>query len=221
MTPKRSCGLALRTTRAVLLDVDGVLLDSSQVEAHVWQVWSDRHGLDPDRVFAATHGRRLSEIIAAVADHLSADAEVCWLEAAFDACDIVCTPVPGAAELLHALPTDAWALVTSNRADLVRRHFIRERLPLPAVIIDGKSVPAGKPAPDGYLMAAAALDVPIEECAALEDSPAGVAAARAAGAMVVGVTSTHAPEDLAEADVVVADLTQARQVVVASLSVHR
>ena len=66
----------------------------------------------------------------------------------------------------------------------------------------------GKPAPDPYLRAAELLGVDPRQCLVLEDAPAGVSAARAAGATVLGVLSTHDAAQLAEADHLVATLDQ-------------
>jgi sugar-phosphatase len=55
----------------------------------------------------------------------------------------------------------------------------------------------GKPSPDVYLLAAAGLGVSPADCIVIEDAPAGIQAARAAGMDVVALTTTHRPEDLA------------------------
>jgi beta-phosphoglucomutase-like phosphatase (HAD superfamily) len=76
------------------------------------------------------------------------------------------------------------------------------------VTVTGDDVPAPKPAPDGYLAAARALGADPAACIALEDSPTGVAAARAAAMFVIGVPSFPRVE-LRQADLVVASLTDA------------
>jgi sugar-phosphatase len=68
----------------------------------------------------------------------------------------------------------------------------------------------GKPDPEGYRMAAAALRWSIARCLVIEDAPAGVDAGRAAGAHVLGLTTTHVEEDLHAADATVADLSACR-----------
>jgi sugar-phosphatase len=82
----------------------------------------------------------------------------------------------------------------------------------------GEDVPRGKPAPDPYLTGAARLGVPPTSCLAVEDSPHGIASAKAAGCTVIAVTTTHRAADLAAADahrdtlaaagVLIADLTR-------------
>ena len=79
---------------------------------------------------------------------------------------------------------------------------------MPDTLVTIDDVNAGKPAPDPYLTAAAALGVAADRCLVIEDAPAGITSARAAGAHVLAVTTTHAPHRLAEAHGVVASLTR-------------
>jgi len=65
----------------------------------------------------------------------------------------------------------------------------------------------GKPHPEPYLRAAEGLGIPPAGCVVIEDAPAGVAAARAAAMRVIAVTTTHAADDLVEADVIAAHLS--------------
>ncbi len=67
----------------------------------------------------------------------------------------------------------------------------------------------GKPAPDGFLKAASMLDVDASECVVVEDSTAGVAAARAAGMHIIGVDRLPScPQDLSGCDWLVHDLSE-------------
>jgi sugar-phosphatase len=82
----------------------------------------------------------------------------------------------------------------------------------------------GKPYPGPYLAGAAALGADPADCLVIEDAPAGIAAARAAGMTVWAVTTTHAPDELEEADRVLLDAVEhvGRAVEVALLGeVHR
>ena len=76
------------------------------------------------------------------------------------------------------------------------------------MLVSADDVRAGKPDPEGYRRAAALLGVPPERCLAVEDAPAGIAAARAAGARTVALASTHAPAELAGADLVIGALAE-------------
>jgi beta-phosphoglucomutase-like phosphatase (HAD superfamily) len=64
-------------------------------------------------------------------------------------------------------------------------------------VISGASFQRNKPAPDVFLAAAEAMGLPPAECVVLEDAPAGVQAARAAGMRVVGVTTTLSAAEMA------------------------
>jgi sugar-phosphatase len=81
-------------------------------------------------------------------------------------------------------------------------------LPVPPVLITADDVHFGKPHPEGFLLAAKALGVPPTSCVVVEDSPAGVAAGKAAGALVVALTTTHSADVLTAADIVVSDLSE-------------
>ena len=77
-----------------------------------------------------------------------------------------------------------------------------------AAIIAGEDVTRGKPAPDIFLKAAAAMGLAPEQCVVFEDAPAGVAAAKAAGMRVVGILSTHEAAALSGADRLAKDFTE-------------
>jgi sugar-phosphatase len=96
--------------------------------------------------------------------------------------------------------------VTSCSIALARARLAAAGLPEPAVMITAELVRAGKPDPEGYLLAAARLGALPADCVVLEDAPAGVRAGRAAGMRVVGVATSHPAAELEEADVVVATL---------------
>src|SRR5207244_3425106 len=100
--------------------------------------------------------------------------------------------LPGARDLLAALPAGRWAAVTSGGRDLMSARLRAAGLPEPDVLVAAEDVRDGKPDPGGYLLAARRLGVRADGCVVVEDSPAGVAAGRAAGARVVAVTTTHA-----------------------------
>ena len=95
--------------------------------------------------------------------------------------------VTGAAEVLGSLPHGRWAIVTSCGSRLARGLVREAGLPEPALLISADDVSRGKPAPDCYLLAAERLAVAPRECLVVEDSPQGLAAAKAAGMEVLNV----------------------------------
>ncbi|WP_433340186.1 HAD-IA family hydrolase [Streptomyces sp. CA-253872] len=196
--------------RAVLLDVDGVLLDSAAVHRRVWDAWAARNGLDPEAVWPLTFGRRPEDTVRAAAPGLDVMAERRVLDGMLAAEGDAVPPVPGAGRLLAALDAARvpWALVTSGDRATVPARFASAGLPLPRVRVYGEDVVRGKPAPDCYALAAARLDVPPPVCVAVEDAPAGVRAAREAGCHVIGLTTAYGPEALTAAHAHAASLAE-------------
>jgi mannitol-1-/sugar-/sorbitol-6-phosphatase len=189
--------------RGLLFDADGVLVDSDASVELSWSRWARERGLDPQAVVASVHGRRTADTVALLVDEVGRAEAL----AAIDRYEIEDVPgvsaVPGAAELLGSLPAGAWAVVTSGRRELMTARLAAAGLPLPEVLVCGEDVSAGKPDPAGYRAAAQALGRPAGECAVLEDSPAGIAAGRGAGATVIGVSERALDTDV---PVVVRDL---------------
>ena len=66
--------------RAILFDLDGVLVNSAECVERTWRAWAAKHGLELEKVMAMAHGRRTIETIKMVAPGLSADAEAASLE---------------------------------------------------------------------------------------------------------------------------------------------
>ncbi|MDI5961557.1 HAD-IA family hydrolase [Streptantibioticus silvisoli] len=180
----------LGTFQAVLLDMDGTLVDSDAVVSRVWRRWADRHGLDGDAVLKVVHGRQGHATMAALLpDRPAADnlAENVLMLAEETADMDGVTQVGGAAGFLASLTGRPHALVTSADAALSAARMAAAGLPLPAVRVTAESVSASKPDPEGFLKAAAELGFAPRDCVVFEDSEAGIAAGLAAGMRVVGV----------------------------------
>ena len=202
--------------RALLFDLDGVLADSTaSVETH-WRRWAAGHGFDGDAPMRVVHGRRALDTIREVAPGLDAERELAALVAAEAGDTTGVTAAPGAAALLARLPAGSWAVVTSGVRQVALARLRASGLPEPPLLVAADEIARGKPDPEGYLAAAARLGRVPDECVVVEDAPAGVAAARAAGMRCVGVTTTHAAGALAGADLVVASLAALRVEVGAS-----
>jgi mannitol-1-/sugar-/sorbitol-6-phosphatase len=198
------------TARALLLDMDGTLVNSDAAVERVWRRWADRHGLDGDEVLKVVHGRQGYASMALLLpgrpmeQNLAENARMLAEETA-DTEGVV--EVPGAAAFLASLAGVPHALVTSADVPLSTARMEAAGLALPTVRITAESVGASKPDPEGFLKGAAELGVAPEDCVVFEDSGAGVAAGRAAGMRVVGVgprAGLHRP------DAVVRDLRRVR-----------
>nr|WP_260408131.1 HAD family phosphatase [Planomonospora venezuelensis] len=117
----------------------------------------------------------------------------------------------GAAELVRSLDRAGFplGLVTGAiRAEAEAVLALLEIGDLFRGVVTAEDVSAGKPSPEPYLRGASRLGREPRECVVIEDSPSGVRSARAAGMACIAVTSTYGARDLAEADLVVARLTE-------------
>ncbi len=191
------------TCKALLLDLDGTLIDSAPRILRVWEGWSARNGIDFEAVVSIMHGRRSVDTIRLVAPWLAAETEVAALEAEEirDMHDVQI--YPGASRLMAALQRRPHAIVTSGSRLAVEARLKYVGLSLPPVLITADEVKSGKPAPDGYLLAARRLGMDPADCLVIEDSPVGIDAGKAASMRVIGVASTHSTEELGQADAVV------------------
>jgi len=192
---------------AILFDLDGVLVDSTGAVDREWRDWGRRKGVDGDAIMAIAHGVRTVEVIRSVAPHLNAEIEAAAIESheAGDQTGVVV--MPGALELVKSIPEGRWGVVTSGSRLLAANRLLYCGLPVPEVLVTSDDVTHGKPDPEPYLKGAAGLGVAAAECVVIEDAPAGIAAARAAGMRVIGLASTYKVEKLAQADAVAERLT--------------
>jgi len=181
---------------AVLFDLDGVLVDSAAYVEQQWRRWASARGLRPEPFLRVCHGRRALETIRMAAPHLDAEAEVQAFQPVEEAGAEAIGPLAGAGRLLAMLPAGGWAVVTSGVRKVATSRLRLAGLPVPPVLVCAEDVARGKPSPDAYLLAAEELGASPTDCLVIEDAPAGIQAARAAGMPVVGVTTTHRPDQL-------------------------
>jgi len=193
--------------RAILFDLDGVLVDSAECIEKTWREWAKRHHLDPDRVIALAHGRRAIETVRLIAPELRADAELAELAASEATTAEGIYEINGAREMLERLPASRWGVVTSAIRSVAEFRLRFTGLPLPTVMICADEITRGKPDPEGYLTAAARLGRSAADCVVIEDTPAGIESAHAAGMRVVAIATTYPLEHLTGADAVVERLT--------------
>ncbi|WP_414169345.1 HAD-IA family hydrolase [Streptoverticillium reticulum] len=198
------------TARALLLDMDGTIVNSDAVVERCWRRWAGEHGLDADEVMKVVHGRQGYATMAVLLPDRPMELNHAdnrrMLEAETADVDGV-VPVPGAPAFMASLAGLPHALVTSADSGLARARMGAADLPMPDVRVTAESVSASKPDPEGFLKGAAELGFAPADCVVFEDSEAGIAAGRAAGMRVVGV----GPRAAALApDVAVDDLTRVR-----------
>jgi sugar-phosphatase len=196
--------------KAVLFDMYGVLIYSGPAVERVWHAWATAHGFDPVGVVEQAHGRRSIETIRAVAPDLNAEEENIKVEQMEIDDKEGVTALPGAEELLGKLPAERFAIVTSATRPLAVARLGYAGLLLPAHMITADDVVNGKPSPEPYLKGAALLGFSAKDCLVFEDTPAGVAAARAAGMQVIALHTTYPASALQAADAIVASLAEVK-----------
>jgi mannitol-1-/sugar-/sorbitol-6-phosphatase len=186
---------------AIVFDLDGVLVDSTEVVERAWRRWAGEQGVPADDLLAIAHGRRAREVVHAFAPHLDAELEARRLDDWETEDSDGLTAIPGAHECVAAARRRRWAVVTSGGRELATARLRSVGLPIPEVLVTADDVALGKPHPEPYERVRQALAVPAAECLVVEDAPAGITAARRAGMTVLAVMTTHAAAALQDADV--------------------
>ena len=210
MTSTRLAAEAGPPTRvsAILFDLDGVLVDSLLVVERAWRRWAREHDLPAEDLLAVVHGRTAREVIGMFTPHLDAAEQALRVGGYETEHRGELTVLPGARECLSIARQGRWAVVTSGTRALATTRLEVVGLPAPEILITADDVTAGKPDPEPYRRAAAALGVTAAECAVVEDAPMGVLAAKRAGMTVLAVTTTHPAAALSQADLVLPGMTE-------------
>lgn len=201
---------------AVLLDMDGTLVDSDGAVERAWASWAVEYGVDPALALADPHGSPAS----ITAARLRPDLDEAGVEAAAarqlalqydDLSDVV--PTKGAGRLLETLARLAipWAVVTSADDRLAKARLTAAGI-APPLLFTFEDVAQGKPHPEGYLLAAKALGVDPADCLVVEDSEPGLAAGRAAGAMTASLRGLAADVRLTDLGQLADLLAESRRV---------
>ena len=191
-------------TRALLLDLDGTLADSLGVMKIVYRRFMESLGRTPsDAEFDRLNGPPIAECVRIIKDTHALRAPEAELLARYQALveEVYGTvpPSAGARELLAAAKARGWTtgVVTSNGEARARAWLAGAGLDGSIdLVVGGDTVRRGKPAPDPYLAALARAGVAANAALAVEDSPAGATAARAAGIPTLALL--HDPHNTAD-----------------------
>lgn len=204
-------------TWAALFDWDGVIVDSSRFHEESWELLAAEVGRSlPPGHFKRGYGMKneyiIPEILGWTRDpeqirRLSLRKEEIFRELA---CAKGIELLPGVREWIaeldrHEIPR---AIASSTHRENILCLLRHLNLGGFSVIVAAEEVTRGKPDPEVFIRAARRLGFSPQQCVVFEDTHAGIAAARAAGARVVAVSTTHPPDTLREADLVVDRLDQ-------------
>lgn len=197
---------------AILLDLDGTLIDADAAAVKYWTNWAQSVGVDPQAVLQARRSGRRRDVIAEFLPGLSeerlADEVARMRETALANVKHV-VALPGAKRLLAELPERRWAIVTSNDREVALARLRAAGLPEPDVLVAAEDVAKGKPDPEGYIAAARLLGVKPSEAVVVDDSVSGIEAANTAGMTAIAILgSDKAARDRQEVVASVEDLTE-------------
>lgn len=181
----------LRPVEALLVDMDGTLVNSDAAVERRWTAWALAHDVDPSAVIATCHGEATGATMRRFRPDLpeatiEADVQAHMRAETSDVEGVVAAV--GADEFLAAVSRLGlpWAVVTNADRALALARLGAAGVEPPS-LTTVEEVPAGKPDPTSYRLAADRLGVPIERCLVVEDSGSGVAAGLAAGAIVAAL----------------------------------
>jgi sugar-phosphatase len=180
---------------AVLFDMDGTLVDSTEAVTRTWARWAGQHGLDVGPVMHVVHGRPAKDSIRMLLPDCDVEAEFAWILAAELEDTGGVAAIAGAKDLLATIG-ERWAIFTSAARPLAQHRLRIAGLPEPKVLVTFERLRRGKPDPEGYLLAAREIGARPERCLVVEDTPIGTAAGKAAGMRVLGIGTTSSRETL-------------------------
>ncbi len=201
--------------RAIIWDLDGVIVDSSEEHRRSWQQLAAEEGVaftDADfwSTFGWSNGAIIPRFWGAGLSREQIDALANRKEVHFRALlRERIAALPGALELLQAAHEAGIKQSLASSAPVENIRLVSDLLGLHRwldAVVSGDRLPRGKPAPDIFLLAAERLSVAPNHCLVIEDAPAGVAAAKAAGMRCLAVTTSHKAPALVGADRIVASL---------------
>ena len=179
---------------AILFDLDGTLVDSAASVERSWKQLADKIGRPWPEVRPHIHGIPVPQVMAMLEPDMPAERveelRAFMVESESNDTEGVVAQ-PNAAATLSGLPPERVAIVTSGGIQLATSRIAAAGLPTPGVVVTADDITVGKPDPAPYLMGAKLLGFAPENCLVVEDAPAGVQSAKAAGCPVIGVLTTH------------------------------
>lgn len=203
--------------KAVIFDMDGVLVDNSEIHVEAFVIFCQRYGINMahdalktffgmgnDEIIPAVLGREIgAEELAALADEKEA------LYREIFASRIA--PMAGLVDMLEGLKQRGVKIAVGSSGSQQNVDFVLSKCgiaPYFDAIANGDMITRAKPDPEVFLLAASLLGVAPEDCVVFEDSFAGIKAARTAGMGVVAVSTTYTREEHGDYDAIIDDFTQ-------------
>jgi beta-phosphoglucomutase len=203
--------------KGVIFDLDGVLVDTGEFHKQSWYDLAEQQDWSlNDEFFYRTFGMQNYQIIPMLAGESLPPEEIAslsvWKEQRYR--ELIAgklTLLGGVKPLLDDLTSCGFRLAIGTSTPLINLEFMLDETQVHEyfdALVASEDVTNGKPAPDTFLKAAQKLSLIPADCVVVEDAIPGVQAAKAAGMLVVAVTTTRRRADLTEADLVVDSLSE-------------
>jgi len=206
-----------QNSKAVIFDLDGVLINTGEFHRLSWHDLAREEGFEmTDEFFYRTFGMQNYQIISQLVDKELPRAEIDAMgqrkeEYYRQRIAGQLTLMEGVEELLADLKSKGFRMAIGSSTPRVNLEFMLDNIKVHGYFeayVTGEEVSNGKPAPDTFLKAAEKLALPAGRCVVVEDAVQGVQAGKAAGMAVVAITTTRPRKDLEQADKIVDSMTE-------------
>jgi HAD superfamily hydrolase (TIGR01509 family) len=204
--------------RGVIFDMDGVITDNNHYHQLAWAEFCHNYDihLTEEEIHQHIFGRVARDTLEYVfKKELSADEINFYVSQKEEIYREIykphIKPVNGLLELLHSLKSNGFRLALATSAPPGNVEFTFSHIPARSffeLILDAESIQKGKPDPEIYLKVIGMLELTPSECIIFEDSIPGIKAALAAGALVIGLATTHKAEALKGVARTIRDFTE-------------
>ena len=206
-----------RNKKAVIWDMDGVIVDTARYHLKGWQIVFQKRGANyTEEDFRRNTGKRSDTIIKNTLGEKTAQKDIRKIiqekdETFRQLMGQNIRPFPGVLKLITALKEHGFKIAIASSAPMENIRLITQSLKIHSrfdAIISGWEVTRGKPDPQTFLLAAEKLGVEPENCIVIEDAISGVTASKRAGMRCIAVTNTTPREELRGADLIIDTLEE-------------
>jgi beta-phosphoglucomutase len=201
--------IGMKPFRALIFDLDGVIIDTEPKHKEAKRIAFGKYGLDvPEPLYDHFRGRSDEDMAQHVVKEFGPK-DLAWAEVVdlkhqvFSTLEHQIEPVPGALEFIRQARAKFEKLALATSATEKNQLYAFERFALAPyfdVVVTAKDLSHTKPNPEAYAATVAKLELPAEACLVIEDSKNGIVAAKGAGCMVAAITTSFTKLELLDAE---------------------
>jgi HAD superfamily hydrolase (TIGR01509 family) len=199
----------MKSFRALIFDLDGVIIDTEPKHKEAKRTAFSRYGLDvPESLYDDFRGRSDQDMAQHVVKEYG-PADLAWGDVVdlkhqvFSSLEHTIEPVPGAIDFIRAARARFEKMAVATSATEKNQLYAFERFglaPFFDAVVNAKDITHTKPHPEVFAAAVARLGVPAEDCLVIEDSRNGIVAAKGAGCSVAALTTSFTRVELLDAE---------------------